>query len=133
MPKVYVTSLTRMRPVFHQDPQCMLLVRAQRRWPDSAVCEVDVSDLAERDGRPCCGCYPDAPRVRVRRALCSLCSPERRSPCAHNGGVLVEIEVKGCWKPGGHVWDPDRVRVMRRYVWPENVFKHRVVLVPGVV
>jgi len=58
-------------------------------------------DLDQVPYRPCRTCYPDAPRVDVRRQYCEKC--ESPYACAHNGGVLVITRA-------GH----------RRWLWPDT-------------
>jgi hypothetical protein len=44
-------------------------------------------DLEEVGARPCRICYPDAPRIEIKKVWCKRCKSKR--PCRHNGGVRV--------------------------------------------
>ena len=84
MPTVWMREHPKHRTRFHRHPDCYQLTKPPSRGEPHPLIAVDLEDVT---ARPCAKCYPDAPRIKVRRAWCYTC--ESRYACQHNGGVLI--------------------------------------------
>jgi len=131
--KVWVTNDEPLaHTTFHRSGSCRKL-RAGIVSTGNVREPKEVDFDPERHRRPCRACFPSAPRPdienRSKRFRCACTSRARLTPCEHNGGVLVEIEMPGRWRstPTGPVWDPEASYTRRMYVWPESAGRHRVV------
>ena len=98
MPTVWMRVDPLRRTRFHRSPECRQLRKGPARGPGLELVSLE---LSEAGVRPCKTCYPDAPRIKIRKVYCREC--ESKMPCAHNGGVL--ITRRGHGEPQ-HVW-PD--------------------------
>lgn len=83
---------------FHRTKDCRQLRKGPSRGEPCPLIQVD---LEECDQRPCATCYPDLPRLRIRKDYCYRCGS--RNACEHNGGVRV-ISRDG----------------RRKWVWPDS-------------
>jgi hypothetical protein len=97
MPTVWIRSDPKHRTRFHRSPSCRQLRKGPARGKTRELLEVDLDEVHVR---PCKTCYPDAPRVSIRKIHCPLC--DTRYPCPHNGGVMVVDHL------GRNIW-----------VWPD--------------
>jgi hypothetical protein len=98
MPTVWMRVDASHRTRFHRSPDCRQLRKRPARGPGN---ELITLEPLETGARPCRTCYPDAPRISIRKRYCSEC--DTRYPCPHNGGV--EVTDRG----GRHYW-----------VWPDS-------------
>lgn len=114
MPTVYVTENEHSNRRFHRDEDCRML---KFSWI-KGIHPVDLNDL--RVPLPCKICYPDAPRIKVRRQACPICTKGNKvMPCAHNGGIPVIQEIT--WKRQSMLIEPGDTTVRTRYVWPDKL------------
>ena len=117
MPTVYVTENEHSNRRFHRDEDCRML---KFSWI-KGIHPIDLNDL--RVPLPCKICYPDAPRIKVRRQFCRICHPnEMRKkvvPCQHNGGIPVIQTIT--WKRQSMLIEPGDTTVRTRYVWPDKL------------
>jgi hypothetical protein len=84
VPTVWFRDDTLYRGRFHRSPDCRQLRKKPSRGEHSELIAVDLNEI---DRRPCGTCYPDAPRIKIRKAYCQTC--QSKMPCVHNGGVLI--------------------------------------------
>lgn len=84
MPVVWVRADPKRRTRFHRSPDCRQLTKNPSRGEHHPLVALDLNDVGFR---PCKTCYPDAPRVKFRRAYCPTC--DSKYACRHNGGVLI--------------------------------------------
>ena len=98
MPPVWIRDDPQLQNRFHRSPDCRQLKKKPAKGhPHTLVAK----DLNEVFVRPCLTCYPDAPRIKIIRRYCEVCSSAQ--PCKHNGGVLVTTRI------GRQFW-----------VWPDS-------------
>lgn len=84
MPAVWVRNDPKRRTRFHKSPDCKQLRKPPSNGQHYPLLVLDLNDVFVR---PCKTCYPDAPRIKVRRTYCSTC--ESTYACRHNGGVQI--------------------------------------------
>ena len=99
MPVVWMRTSEKHRTRFHRTPDCTHLTRPPSRGEHQPLIAVDLEDVGVR---PCRICYPDAPRIEIKKVWCSTCKSKR--PCRHNGGVRVVRRGHG----------------LPQYVWPDT-------------
>lgn len=98
VPIVWIRDDHAHRGRFHRAPDCRQLRKKPARGEHSKLVAVDLEEIGRR---PCGTCYPDAPRIKIRKSYCWVCPT--KNPCEHNGGVLIT----------------DR-RGRRFWVWPDS-------------
>ena len=84
MPVVWVKKHPKHRVRFHRSPSCHQLVKKVARGEGHPVIAVDLDEVGYR---PCRTCYPDSPRIDIRRPYCPTC--DSRYACEHNGGIQI--------------------------------------------
>ena len=90
MPTVWVRSDPKNRTRFHRSPACRQLTKGPARGDGHRLVAMDLDECGVR---PCKTCYPDVPRVKIRKPYCPTC--QSPLPCEHNGGVRVKRRVTG--------------------------------------
>jgi hypothetical protein len=106
MPTVWMRRDPKHKTRFHRTPSCWQLVKPPPRGESRPLIAVDLEQVA---ARPCKTCYPDAPRIKVRRAYCPIC--DSKYACEHNGGIqIVDRAGRNYW-----VWpDTNQMPYYRR-------------------
>jgi hypothetical protein len=84
MPTVWMRQDPKYRTRFHRSPECYQLTKGPARGDNNDLIPIDLDDVQTR---PCKTCYPDAPRMKIRHAYCTVC--ESPYACEHNGGLLI--------------------------------------------
>jgi hypothetical protein len=97
MRTVWVRDDPKRRTRFHRSPDCRQLRKGPPRGESRPLVAVDLDEVRVR---PCKTCYPDAPRIKIRKVYCPEC--DTKHACPHNGGVVVVDRA------GRHFW-----------VWPD--------------
>ena len=93
MPVVWVREDPKLETRFHRSPNCRQLRKRPRSGEPRPLVAMDLDDVGVR---PCRTCYPDAPRIEIRRTYCVIC--ESMYACAHNGGVpIVDRAGRSRW------------------------------------
>lgn len=98
MPTVWIRDDPKHLRRFHRVSDCRQLRKGPARGKPHRLLAVDLSEVGVR---PCKTCYPDAPRISIRKAYCPVC--DTKFACPHNGGIQI-ID-----RAGRHFW-----------VWPDT-------------
>jgi len=92
MPTVWMRDDPKHRTRFHRSPDCKQLRKGPARGVDKPLVARDLNDVFVR---PCKTCYPDAPRIKIRKTYCPECDTVHA--CPHNGGVVVTDRQGRLW------------------------------------
>jgi hypothetical protein len=93
VPTVWMRDNPKKRSRFHRSPDCRQLRKAPAEGEHYPLLELDLEEVFVR---PCQTCYPDAPRIKIRKAYCPIC--DTGQACRHNGGVqIIDRQARAYW------------------------------------